>query len=299
MAVAPDAPAVAPAPPAPPPVVTPPAAPPASILDLAPKPPVDPNAPPVPEPKARPEWLGEKYWDATKGEAKLEDLAKAEAAWRAQISRGDHKPPATPADYKLDFAAHADPDIKAAAAALIAPGEDGSPDPIMKAVQERAHKDGVSQAQLQGIVESFLKGQAALLPAPFDEKAEMGKLGQNGPALLKGLNDFAAEQMKHGKWDEADGQRWRDYLYNADDAKFLYKLLFDAGRVPEIKVQAMTTAAATPDASQLDQELAEITTKRRAGQMTDAQAQAAFEANQEKRKKLYGAEATRSWPPPQ
>jgi hypothetical protein len=244
--------------------------------------------------KARPEWLGEKYWDATKGEAKVEDLAKAEAAWRAQISRGDHKPPADPSGYKFDFANHADPDIKAAAAAIIVPGEDGSPDPIMKAVQERAHKEGVSQAQLQGIVETFLKGQAPLIPAPFDEKAEMGKLGQNGPALLKTLNDYADQQIKTGRWDENDLGRFRNYLYDAEDAKFLQKVLFDAGLIPEVKIAAMQQAASTPDASQLDAELADINARAAKGENV----QALFEANLAKREKLFGKEAQRSWPPP-
>lgn len=302
MAVAPDAP---PAPPpaaiTPPPAPPPPSAPPAPGLGnvpIAPDPsaPVDPNAPPAPPaPKARPEWLGEKYWDAAKGEAKLEDLAKAEAAWRAQISRADHKPPASPEGYKLDFANHADPDIKTAAAAFIQPGEDGSPDPVMKAVQEAAHKAGVSQAGLQTVVEAFLKGQSALLPAPFDQAAEMQKLGQNGPALLKGLNDYAADQVKMGRWDDGDLARFKNYMYDAGDAQFLYKFLFDTGQVPEIKTQAMQTAAATPDAAALDLELQEIETKKQKGEITDAQAQQMFEANLAKREKLYGKEPTRSF----
>ena len=232
------------------------------------------------------------------GEDKVEELAKAEAAWRAQISRADHKPPEKADGYKLDFANHADPDIKAAAAALIAPGEDGSPDPIMKAVQEAAHKNGVSQAGLQAITEAFLKGQAPLIPPPFDEKAEMGKLGQNGPALIKTLQEYAAQQLKTGRWDDADAQRFRDYLYSADDAQFLYKFLFDTGQVPEIKIAAMQHAASTPDAATLNAELTSIMDRKAKGEINEAQAQAAYDAVQEKLKKLYGNEPARSWPPP-
>jgi hypothetical protein len=299
MAVAPNEPAAPPAPPAAPPVApaAAPAAPPAPGLGNLPPvtPPADPAAPAAPAPKARPEWLGEKYWDATKGEPKVEELAKAEAAWRAQISRADHKPPATAADYKLDFANHADPDIKAAAAAMIVAGEDGSPDPIMKAVQEAAHKTGVSQAGLAAITEAFLKGQAALLPEPFDEAREMAKLGQNGPALVKTLQDYAAQQLKTGRWDDADAQRFRDYLYNADDAQFLYKFLFDTGQVPEIKIAAMSHAASTPDAAALDAEVHQLMDKKAKGEITEAQYQSGMEANVAKREKLYGKEPTRSF----
>jgi hypothetical protein len=303
MAVAPAEPAAAPAAPVTPPAPAPaaPPAPPAPGLGhvAPPAPPPAPGEPPAPPaPKTRPEWLGEKYWDATKGEAKLEDLAKAEAAWRAQISRADHKPPATAADYKLDFASHTDPDIKAAAAALIVPGEDGSPDPIMKAVQEAAHKTGVSQAGLQAITEAFLKGQAALLPEPFDEKAEMAKLGQNGPALVKTLQDYAAQQLQTGRWDDADAERFRNYLFDAGDAQFLYKFLFDTGQVPEVKIAALSQAASTPDAATLDAEQAAIGTDLAAGKITEAQANQRFAENLAKREKLYGKEAQRSWPPP-
>jgi hypothetical protein len=300
MAVAPNEPAAPPAPPAaPPPVAAPPAPPAPGLGNIPPAPPpIDPNAPPVMAPKQRPEWLGEKYWDATKGEPKLEDLAKAEAAWRAQISRGDHKPPADPSGYKFDFANHADPDIKAAAAAIILPvlNDDGttSPDPVVTAVTEAAHKSGVSQAQLSSIFDAFLKAQAPLIPAPFDEKAEMGKLGQNGPALLKTLNDYADQQIKTGRWDENDLGRFRNYLYDAEDAKFLQKVLFDAGLIPEVKVAAMQQAASTPDASQLDAELADINARAAKGENV----QALFEANLAKREKLFGKEAQRSWPPP-
>lgn len=298
MAVAPAEPPAAPAapPPAAPPAAAPaaPPAPPAPGLGNLPPAP-DPAAPPAPPaPKTRPDWLGEKFWDATKGEPKVEDLAKAEAAWRAQISRGDHKPPATAADYKLDFSAHTDPEIKAAAAALIVPTEDGKPDPVMVAVQEAAHKAGVSQAGLQAVVETFLKAQASLLPPAFDEKAEMAKLGQHGPALVKNLQDFAAQELAHGKWTDDDAQRFRNYLYDAGDAMFLQKLLHDAGRIPEIQVAHLTQQLSTEDASTLDRELADIQARAKKGENVDA----LFQANLDKRAKLLGKDPQRSWPPP-
>ena len=36
--------------------------------------------------------------------------------------------------------------------------------------------------------------------------------------------------MKAGKWTDAEHEIYRSYLYNADDARFLQKLLHDAGR---------------------------------------------------------------------
>lgn len=221
-------------------------------------------------------------------------MAKAVTDLRSQISRGDHKPPATPAEYKLDFANHTDPDVKAAAAAFITPGEDGSPDPVMKAVQEAAHKEGVSQAGLAAIAAAFFKGQAAFLPAPFDQQAEMTKLGSNGPAMLKTLQDYADQQAKHGKWDESEVNRFRNYLYDAGDAQFLYKFLFDTGQVPEIKVAAMSQANGTEDAATLDAELKDIQARANKGENV----QPLFEAHLAKREKLFGKDSQRSWPPP-
>lgn len=308
MAVAPNEPAAPPAPPAAPPVApaAAPAAPPAtSMSTIAPAPVApDPNAPPAPpaEPgklilKERPAWLGETFYDPKTGEVKVEALAQNAADLKAKLSSGTHKPPADANGYTIDFTKETDPDIKAAAAALIVPTEDGKPDPVLSAVQADALKEGVSVHAFNTVLKSYLKHVATTLPEPFDEAKEMAKLGQNGPAMVNTLNDWAAQQVKTGKWDEADLALWKTYNYKAEDSRFLYKMLFDAGLVPEIKVAAMTHAASTPDAATLDAEVHELMDKKAKGQITDAQYQQAMEANAAKREKLYGKDPTRSWPP--
>lgn len=305
MAVAPNEPAAPPAPPpaAPPaPASPPPAAPPASGLgNLPPAPaPVDPNAPPA-DPNAgklivkdRPAWLPETFYDPKTGEVKVEALAQNAADLKAKLSTGTHKPPATAEGYAIDFSKEADPGVKAAAAAIIVTGEDGSPDPVLAAVQADCFKEGVSVHAFNTVLRSYLKNLAPTLPPPMDEQAELAKLGHMGPAMLKNLNTFADEQLKHGKWTDGERQKFRDYLYDAEDARFLQKLLFDAGLVPEIQVAHLQQQSATEDMITLDKELSDLQARAAKGENV----QAAFDANLAKREKLLGDQPQRSWPIP-
>lgn len=168
---------------------------------------------------------------------------------------------------------------------------------MLARVQARAHKEGVSQAGLYGVMEEFFAANAelGLIPEPLDGQAELGKLGQNGPALVKALQDYREMKLKTGQWDDAQAEMFSQWMCDSEGAKFVYNFLFESGQVPEIKTAFINHQAATPDASALDQELAEIDAKKAKGEITSAQAQAMFEANLAKREKLYGKEPTRSF----
>jgi hypothetical protein len=152
------------------------------------------------KPSARPDGLADAFWDADKGEVRLAELIKSQTDLRRTVSRGEHKPPATPEDYKLPAGDGIPPD-------LMKPD-----DPLWKATTAAAHARGFSQADLEALAAPFLSTLAELTKdaRPVDPAAakaaqeqalaaEMGKLGQQGPAMVKGvdtwLKGLAAKQV--------------------------------------------------------------------------------------------------------
>jgi hypothetical protein len=198
---------------------------PAGLLDLAPATEI-PAAPPAGHPAAkgsaaaettpsaqgeakpaqakpaakRPEGLPDQFWDAEKGEVRLAELIKSQADLRRIVSRGEHKPPPTPDDYKLPTGDNIPAD-------LIKPD-----DPLWKATCAAAHARGFSQADLEALAKPFLETLAELTKharplSPEEAKAaqeqalaaEMAKLGPQGPAMVRGvdtwLKGLAAKQV--------------------------------------------------------------------------------------------------------
>lgn len=149
---------------------------------------------------ARPDGLADAFWDADKGEVRLAELIKSQADLRRTVSRGEHKPPSSPEEYKL-------PASDTIPADLIKPD-----DPLWKATTAAAHARGFSQADLEALATPFLTTLAELTKdaravTPEQAKAaqeqamqaEMGKLGQQGPAMIRGvytwLKGLAAKQV--------------------------------------------------------------------------------------------------------
>jgi hypothetical protein len=236
---------------------------PAGLLDLAPATDVPPPPPvghplangateikptdgkqPAPKQTAqRPEGLPDQFWDAEKGEVRLAELIKSQADLRRIVSRGEHKPPPTPDDYKL-------PTGDTIPADLIKPD-----DPLWKATCAAAHARGFSQADLEALAKPFLETLAELTKdarplSPEEAKAaqeqamaaEMAKLGAQGPAMVRGvdtwLKGLAAKQVLTA--DELAALR---SVGTADGVRALAKLRelagerslgINAGAAPEI-----------------------------------------------------------------
>jgi hypothetical protein len=148
----------------------------------------------------RPEGLPDQFWDAEKGEVRLAELIKSQADLRRIVSRGEHKPPPTPDDYKL-------PTGDTIPGDLIKPD-----DPLWKATTAAAHARGFSQADLEALAKPFLETLAELTKdarplSPEQAKAaqeqalaaEMAKLGPQGQAMIRGvdtwLKGLAAKQV--------------------------------------------------------------------------------------------------------
>lgn len=141
----------------------------------------DPDKP-KPEAGERPEHIPEKFWDAEKGEPKLEDMAKAystlEAAHARLKSDKGIKPPEKPDDYF-------DPDKpfevpKEADRVFVEPD-----DPGLKGYAEIAHKHGLTKDQMQGVAKDFMLKMNEHMPEPYDPVAEGEKLGKNGQAVIE------------------------------------------------------------------------------------------------------------------
>lgn len=194
-----------PAPPSttPPATTPPPTAPsssaPPSIFDAVGSADPAPLAPGADGKLAKPEWLDDAFWDPVKNEARLESLARSQKDLRARISRGEGTLPEAPEGYAL-------PSIEGMPADFV-PADD----PVWGEVRQAAHKAGITQAQMDALLRPYLSHAARIKAelAPPDpgqqqeqHKAELlqeiGKLGPNGPALVREVGGWIAGLESRG-----------------------------------------------------------------------------------------------------
>lgn len=144
----------------------------------------DPDADPdkKSEPGERPEHIPEKFWDADKGEAKVEDIAKAystlEAAHARLKSGKGIKPPENPDEY---FDADKPFEVPQEADRVFVEPDD----PGLKGYAKIAHKHGLTKDQMQGVAKDFMVEMNQHMPEPYDAEAEAAKLGKNGDAVVE------------------------------------------------------------------------------------------------------------------
>lgn len=132
----------------------------------------------------KPDWISDQFWDAQAGQVKVAELAKSQRDLRAQISRGDHKPPETPDKYvppKLD--------------GLPADFIGGKDDALWPEVAKAAHAAGITQKQLEALAAPMLAQAAQRMqaedPAAAEAAAreaataELAKLGPNASQVVK------------------------------------------------------------------------------------------------------------------
>jgi hypothetical protein len=190
---------------------------------------------------ARPEWLAEPFWDADKGEPMVEALAKSQADLRKQIARGDHKPPEKPDAYVL-------PKIEGVP-------EIPATDPLWSKVRDAAHKQGVSQAQLDGLVKPYLEFMKGKMPAPADAEAEkaaraaaiaeeLGKLGPQGKAVAADIKGWIKGMEGTGSLTSEEAGALLS-VGNAAGVRALAKLRALAGGEQSIPVTIMDGNDAT------------------------------------------------------
>lgn len=194
-----------------------------------------PPAPPAPAaPPARPEFIPEKFWDATAGAPRVEDLAKsygkleaerpklketltAEIKTALETERLKARPE-KPEGYKV---ALPDGDAAKAYADIVIldkqPGADFQPEagkvyavlkadsPLLKGAAALAHKYGVPQAEFSGIVAELAR-EVGFRPITQEQAAEARKaiyaqLGEQGEARVKHVGQQLASVVgeKHAQ----------------------------------------------------------------------------------------------------
>ncbi len=130
----------------------------------------------------RPEHIPEKFWDADKGEPKLEDMAKAystlEAAHTKLKASKGIKPPDSPDEY---FDADKPFEVPQEADRVVVEADD----PGLKGYAKIAHKHGLTKDQMQGVAKDFMIEMNQHMPEPYDAEAERAKLGKNGEAVVE------------------------------------------------------------------------------------------------------------------
>lgn len=181
-----------------------------------------------PAARTRPEWLPEAFWDDGAGEPRLEQLAKSHQDLRRKLGLGQHKAPESAAEYRL-------PQVEGVPEGLVKPD-----DPVWQAVAAAAHAAGVPQQTLDAIVAPYLKAAveagAQAAPDPAAEqaaqaealKAELGKLGPQGPQIVRGVGQWLAGLQARGILSEAGLASLRT-VSDADGVRALAKLRELAG----------------------------------------------------------------------
>lgn len=142
---------------------------------------------------ARPEFLPEQFWDAEKGEARLESLAKSWADTRAALKTKGGEAPKTAEEYQFQAPEGLTID---------------KDDPGLKFFRQAAHKAGISQEAFNTVAGEFLKEAQAsglLEPVkPIDAKAEMAKLGEAGDAMVRAVTAWGMQMKENGIWTDDD-----------------------------------------------------------------------------------------------
>lgn len=176
----------------------------------------------------RPDWLkDDKFWDAEKGEIKTELLNKNLAELQAKFSKGDHKAPTKPEDYKLNLT----DDQKQVL--FGDKGADASKDPYIQGLAAWGVKNGVSQdglSELVSIYHDLIEPESQKMV--IDIEAEKGQLGKNADAIIKNQFDFLGSMYKAGHINDAMLGEAQILMETAAGVKFLQAIRAYYGEQP-------------------------------------------------------------------
>lgn len=151
------------------------------------------------EPAERPEYVPEKFWDAEKGEPRLEAMSKAFSDMEKQFRKGDHKAPEKPEGYKVAL----DDDQKT----LLFGDKDADPhqDPLFQKLTVWGVKAGISQAHFNELLGMYAEATGEEAGKfQIDVTAERQKLGKNVDLILENQNQFFQQLFKTGVIGEAE-----------------------------------------------------------------------------------------------
>ena len=157
---------------------------------------VEDSTPPPVEATVRPEYLDEQFWDADKGEAKVEGLAKSYKDLRTEFNkRNDDKVGESIEDYATDEFFESE-------------GMQGmKDDPAMNMALEAAKDAGMGVKQAQAFINKFMSGMGEIAPPTVNVQDELAKLGKNGAHMVSGLKTWIDGMKSHGEInDEVHGE---------------------------------------------------------------------------------------------
>ncbi len=167
-------------------------------------------------PKTKPDYLPDNFWDAEKGEAKYEAMAKSWSDLRKTISQGKHK---APEDGKYDAKVF---------------GEDAESNPIAGTLTEWAKENGLSQAQFDDLATKLRTKSEEIMGAnTIDPAQELKALGPNANAIVDGMANWARGLVNKGVLSKDDFEEFKIMGGTARGINVLLKIREAyEGRVP-------------------------------------------------------------------
>lgn len=148
---------------------------------------------PPDEPKGKPDYLPDNFWNKEKNEADIEAMAKSWTDLRKIVSKGAHK---APPEGKYDLSSF---------------GDNADNLPMVPVFKDWAAKNGVSQAafdDLAGTLTSMLNEAQANIPQ-IDPVAERKALGPNADAKINGMVSWARGLVNKGVWSGEDFEEFK------------------------------------------------------------------------------------------
>jgi hypothetical protein len=166
---------------------------------------VEPAEPVTAEPPAeRPENIPEQFWKDDKVD--VDGLAKSYSELRTKMSQGKHKPPK---DGKYDFSDS---------------GLDAE-DPLVDQFVDLARDEGLSQDLVMRLAGLYTEANGALdQQIQFKRDEEMAKLGRNGEAVIKTMDDWLGRMAGAGVLSEGELQAIATASTNATFISALNKI---------------------------------------------------------------------------
>jgi len=147
---------------------------------------------PADEPKAKPDYLPDNFWNKEKNEADIEAMAKSWTDLRKMVSQGKHK---APPEGKYDLSSF---------------GENAETLPMVPVFKDWAAKNGVSQAAFDELAGQLTDMSKEYTQAPeVDAAAERKALGPNAEAKINGMVSWARGLVNKGVWSKDDFEEFK------------------------------------------------------------------------------------------
>lgn len=182
---------------------------------------------------ARPEHIPEKFWNADKGEARIDDIAKAYSKLEGEFARLR-----TEKGVPKDVPAAADGYLKEGVplpegTKLDRIGDVPKDDPLVNAFRETALKHKLAPEIAAGIASDILVAMNGLLPAPRSPDDILADLGDGGRALADGLMVWLEGQYRSGTLSEQElDYAFQNFGQDAIGIRLLGKLREQTGEKP-------------------------------------------------------------------